>query len=84
MTALATSTPVRFRGRSLMALVLTGLGVSSLSMAPGKVDLVRYALSLHDRATCERLASVARAARTAGEGHAAVLREVDAALRDVL
>ncbi|MBO1755906.1 phosphoenolpyruvate--protein phosphotransferase [Allobranchiibius sp. CTAmp26] len=71
-------------GDPLMALVLAGLGVTSLSMAPGKVDLVRYALSLHDLATCERLAAVARAARTASDGHAAVLREVDAALRDVL
>ena len=71
-------------GDPLMALVLAGLGITSLSMAPGKVDLVRYALSLHDLPTCERLATLARAARTASDGHAAVLREVDSALRDVL
>jgi phosphotransferase system enzyme I (PtsI) len=34
-------------GDPLLALVLTGLGVSSLSMAPSKVPVVRLALSLH-------------------------------------
>lgn len=71
-------------GDPLMALVLTGLGVTSLSMAPGKVDLVRYALSLHGLPACVHLASVARAARTALDGRAAVLQEADSALRDLL
>jgi phosphotransferase system enzyme I (PtsI) len=34
-------------GDPLLALVLVGLGVSSLSMAPSKVPVVRLALSLH-------------------------------------
>lgn len=35
-------------GDPLLALVLTGLGVQSLSMAPSKVDAVRASLKLHD------------------------------------
>ena len=37
-------------GDPLLALVLAGLGVSSLSMAPSKVPVVRLALSLHSPA----------------------------------
>lgn len=59
-------------GDPLLALVLTGLGVSSLSMAPSKVPIVRYALSLHTLPECQRLAGLARAARTAQDAHDAV------------
>lgn len=59
-------------GDPLLALVLTGLGVSSLSMAPSKVPLVRLALSLHTYPECQRLASIARAARTARDALDAV------------
>ena len=59
-------------GDPLLALVLTGLGVSSLSMAPSKVPMVRYALSLHSLAQCQGLAAVARGARTAAQAQAAV------------
>jgi len=59
-------------GDPLLALVLTGLGVTSLSMAPSKVALVRYALSQHTYAQCQRLAHVARSARTAHEALEAV------------
>ena len=52
-------------GDPLLALVLAGLGVSSLSMAPGKVPIVRLALSLHTLADCQGLAAAARRARTA-------------------
>ncbi len=52
-------------GDPLLALVLTGLGVSSLSMAPSKVPLVRLALSMHSLPQCARLATVAREAATA-------------------
>jgi len=53
-------------GDPLLALVLVGLGVTSLSMAPSKVPAVRVALSMHDIADCQGLAQVARRARDAG------------------
>ncbi len=52
-------------GDPLLALVLTGLGVSSLSMAPSKVPMVRFALALHTLPQCQALAALARSARTA-------------------
>jgi phosphotransferase system enzyme I (PtsI) len=52
-------------GDPLLALVLVGLGVSSLSMAPSKVGIVRLALATHSLAECRHLAALARAARTA-------------------
>ena len=40
-------------GDPLLALVLAGLGASSLSMAPSKVPVVRLALSLHTLPECQ-------------------------------
>jgi phosphotransferase system enzyme I (PtsI) len=57
----------------LMALVLVGLGVTSLSMAPGSVAEVRLALAAHSRADCERLAGLALTAPDAPAARAAVL-----------
>ncbi|RSX58867.1 phosphoenolpyruvate--protein phosphotransferase [Bifidobacterium samirii] len=65
-------------GDPLLALVLTGLGVGSLSMAPKKVTAVRAALRLHDLATCERMAEVALEAREA------VIALADPTLLDLL
>ncbi|MGE9808230.1 phosphoenolpyruvate--protein phosphotransferase [Janibacter sp. G1551] len=59
-------------GDPLLALVLAGLGVQSLSMAPSKVPLVRLALSLHTLAECQALTELASAARTPAEAMAAV------------
>jgi phosphotransferase system enzyme I (PtsI) len=59
-------------GDPLLALVLVGLGVSSLSMAPGKVPAVRVALAAHTQLDCQQLAAAARAAATAVEAHDAV------------
>jgi phosphotransferase system enzyme I (PtsI) len=59
-------------GDPLLALVLTGLGVSSLSMAPAKVPVVRLSLSMHTLPECQRLAAVARSARTARDALDAV------------
>lgn len=67
-----------------MALVLVGLGVTSLSMSPAAVPGVRFALSRHDADTCRQIASAARAARTAEEGRAAALELVDPEVREVL
>lgn len=63
-------------GDPLLALVLTGLGVASLSMAPSKVNAVRAALRLHDRATCQQMAAFAVDAPTAEEGRNNVLKLV--------
>ncbi|GEN80772.1 putative PEP-binding protein [Actinotalea fermentans] len=68
----------------LMALVLVGLGVTSLSMSPAAVPGVRFALSRHTRARCAELAATARAARTAGDARAACLALADPEVREVL
>ena len=57
----------------LLALVLTGLGVNSLSMAATRVPAVRAALSLHDLPTCAAMAEAARAARSPQDARDAVL-----------
>lgn len=71
-------------GDPLLALVLTGLGVSSLSMAPSKVPMVRFSLSQHSFADCQRLAALARGARTAHEAREAVLNAVAPSVAAVL
>ena len=71
-------------GDPLLALVLTGLGVTSLSMAPSKVPLVRLALSLHTQAQCQQLAGLARSARTAAEALEAVRAAAAPELTDLL
>lgn len=68
----------------LMALVLTGLGVTSLSMSPAAVPGVRFALARHTRERCAELAAVARAARTASDARAACLALADREVREVL
>ena len=71
-------------GDPLMALVLVGLGVKSLSMAPGKVNAVRAALRLHDMDTCRKMANAALAARTAEDAREAVLGIADSVILDLL
>lgn len=86
--AAVSGTPVGVCGEAagdpLLALVLVGLGVSSLSMAPSKVAMVRLALSRHSRPDCQRIASAVRAARTAAAArevaHELVAAEVAALL----
>lgn len=46
----------------LLALVLVGLGVTSLSTAPPALPAVRFALARHSMAECRRLAELALAA----------------------
>jgi phosphotransferase system enzyme I (PtsI) len=55
-----------------LALVLVGLGVTSLSMAPGALPGVRSALAAHTLADCQRLATAALLADDAVEARAAV------------
>ena len=71
-------------GDPLMALVLVGLGVKSLSMAPGKVNAVRAALRMHDFDTCRQMANFAVDARTAKSAREAVLAIADPVLKDLL
>ena len=72
-----TGKPIGVCGESaadpLLALVLTGLGVSSLSMAVTRVSAVRAALALHDLDTCASMAAAARAARSPQDARDAVL-----------
>lgn len=51
----------------LLACVLTGLGVTSLSMGAASIPYVRATLAKHTLAQCERAASAARAADSAHE-----------------
>ncbi len=86
--AVTAGKPVGVCGESasdpLMALVLTGLGVTSLSMSPAAVPGVRFALARHTLARCQELATAARAARTASDARAACLALADPEVRDVL
>jgi len=71
-------------GDPLLALVLTGLGVASLSMAPSKVNAVRAALRMHDLATCQQMAAFAVDAPNAKEGRENVLKLVAPSMLDLL
>ena len=71
-------------GDPLMALVLVGLGVASLSMAPSKVPAVRAALRLHDFETCRQMANYAVDAWSAKEARESALRLADPVLRDLI
>jgi phosphoenolpyruvate-protein phosphotransferase (PTS system enzyme I) len=55
----------------LLACVLTGLGVTSLSMGAASIPYVRATLAKHTLAQCERAASAARAADSAKDAHIA-------------
>jgi phosphoenolpyruvate-protein phosphotransferase (PTS system enzyme I) len=59
-------------GDPLLALVLTGLGVTSLSMAPASVADVRAAVAGQTFATCGELAQLALAAPSAAEARSVV------------
>lgn len=71
-------------GDPVLALVLVGLGVSSLSMATGKVPAVRTALALHTRNQCQQMAAAARASTSPKEARESVLRLADPVLRDLM
>ncbi|WP_441248681.1 phosphoenolpyruvate--protein phosphotransferase [Kitasatospora sp. McL0602] len=55
----------------LLACVLTGLGVTSLSMGAASIPYVRSALAKYTLAQCQRAAAAARATDTADEARAA-------------
>ena len=72
----AANKPVGVCGESasdpLMALVLTGLGVTSLSMAPVSLPGVRAALARHSLETCVQMAGRALCATDAAQARTAV------------
>jgi phosphotransferase system enzyme I (PtsI) len=68
----------------LLALVLTGLGVSSLSMAPTRVPAVRASLRMHDLGTCTAMAAAARAAASPQDGREVVLGMADRRMVDLI
>ncbi|MEU5209038.1 putative PEP-binding protein, partial [Streptomyces sp. NPDC020742] len=55
----------------LLACVLTGLGVTSLSMGAAALPYVRTTLAKHTLAQCERAAAAARATDTPDDARAA-------------
>ncbi|MEW2329681.1 phosphoenolpyruvate--protein phosphotransferase [Micromonospora chersina] len=59
----------------LLAVVLAGLGVTSLSMSPRALAPVRTALAAHTLADCARLAKLALAAEDAEQARATVRSE---------
>ncbi|MCL1801256.1 MAG: phosphoenolpyruvate--protein phosphotransferase [Promicromonosporaceae bacterium] len=71
-------------GDPLMALVLTGMGMTSLSMSPKSIPAVRFALRSHTLAECEAMAKAALKARSAVEGRAAVVKLVRPEVKSVL
>lgn len=68
----------------LMALVLVGLGVTSLSMATPSLPAVRYALRHHTLAQCEAIARLACGASSAAEGRAAVRDALSPSVKAVI
>lgn len=86
--AAAASVPMGVCGESAgdpyLALVLAGLGVASLSMAPSKVPAVKLALSMHSLEQCRQLATLAREAGSAEQAREAVRSAASTALSDIL
>jgi phosphotransferase system enzyme I (PtsI) len=62
----------------VMACVLAGLGVTSLSMSAPSLPLVRAALAAHTLAECQAAAAAARLARTATEARSAARAQLPA------
>jgi phosphotransferase system enzyme I (PtsI) len=68
----------------VMALVLTGLGITSLSMSTGALPSVRFAIRQHTLEQCEAIAAAALAARGAIDGRAAAVELMTDAAREGL
>ncbi|SEI87968.1 phosphoenolpyruvate--protein phosphotransferase [Demequina mangrovi] len=68
----------------VMALVLVGMGVTSLSMSPGSLAAVRFALRSHSSARCEEIAAAALAQDDAAAARAAALALTSTAFREGL
>lgn len=68
----------------LMALVLTGLGVTSLSMAPAAVPAARFALARHSLEQCQQIAAAALSGQTADAARARALEMCDSDVGQLL
>ncbi|MGY4643361.1 phosphoenolpyruvate--protein phosphotransferase [Cellulomonas sp. URHB0016] len=68
----------------VLALVLVGLGVTSLSMSAGAVPAVRYALRHHTAAQCHTMAAAALAAESAVAAREAVVGLLAPEVRETL
>jgi phosphotransferase system enzyme I (PtsI) len=66
-------------GDPVFAVVLAGLGVSSVSVSPSQVDLVRAALSSVDANQAKKIAKAALAATSAEAAEAAALEQLPTA-----
>jgi phosphotransferase system enzyme I (PtsI) len=64
--------------------VLVGLGVTSLSMAPGSLPSVRRALAAHTLEQCQEMAQLVRDADDAPSARVAVRGRVDPGLLALL
>jgi phosphotransferase system enzyme I (PtsI) len=71
-------------GDPLLALVLVGLGLASLSMAPACLPPVRHALSTHTLDECRDMAKAAREADDAASARESVRRLASPRLLDLL
>lgn len=71
-------------GDPVMAAVLTGLGVTSLSMVPAALPAVRYVLRSHTRQQLRDLAAAARLSGDAAEARATAVAHLDAEVRATL
>jgi len=71
-------------GDPLLACVLVGLGVRSLSMAPGLLSVVRLVLAAHSLTRCQEMAAAARAAVDGVSAKAAVRALADASITELL
>ena len=68
----------------LMALVLCGMGITSLSMSTAAVPAVRYALRHTTLATCQEMAQAAMNAASPEEGVAAVLALLNREVKEAI
>lgn len=71
-------------GDPLMALVLVGMGVTSLSMSAGALPLVRFAVRSHTLAECRAMAEAALASADAQSARQAVLELLTREAREML
>lgn len=85
---IAAGKPVGVCGESgadpMMALVLCGLGITSLSMSPAAAGAVRFALRRHSFARCQELAALAIQATSAAEAYSSVFAAIEPDVRAML
>lgn len=71
-------------GDAVMALVLTGLGITSLSMSTGSLPAARFAIRQHTLEQCEAIAEAVLGAKGAPEARAAAIERMAPNVREAL